>query len=350
MAKRSSSLRGRQYAKKDMQQASLPLETSGEGKIPKQQQPEEKKASKRMIYYQGNIRQRATEPGIIVDSAIAYVKSLGGYVESRRQNTVVLRVPVKLFRDAYDSLLQFATVLSKSLTAQDITESFQDTELRIQIAQATLERLKELLKTAVKDADKMRLLNEIKRVSENLEQLEARKRMLQTMADFSRITLTVVPHEPLAGRGQKQDIAAFRWINRLDPFDKLGGYRGDCLEFTVPGEMVALEDKKHWEAVSADGVRFWSRGMENNPRGSTDFWFRAIKDRIGKEFKESRDLEAGGFRLLRSVSFSARPYVYIVGVRQADDDLEVVEIYYPSEAHEKRYSEGILKSITTGVL
>ncbi len=303
-----------------------------------------------MVYYQGHIKQRATEPKVIIDSAVAYVKSLGGYVESLRQNTVVLRVPVKQFRDAFDSLLQFATVLNKSLTAEDITESFRDTELRIQIAKATLERLKELLKKAEKDTDKMRLLSEIKRVSENLEQLESKKRVLQTMADFSRITLTVVPHEPLAGRSQKKDITAFNWINQLDPFNKLGRYRGDCLEFTVPGEMVVLEDKKHWEAVSADGVRFWSRELENNPRGNTDFWFTAIKERIGKEFKENGDLESGGFRLLRSVSFSAKPYVYIVGVRQVEDDLEVVEIYYPSEKHEKRYSESILKSISAGVL
>ncbi|MFC1584276.1 DUF4349 domain-containing protein [Fibrobacterota bacterium] len=341
--------RGRAMSKmQQMESRAMPSGGSGELTAPKAQP--QGAAEKRMVYYQGSITQRATDPKVIVDSAIAYVKSLEGYVESQMRNTVVLRVPVDRFQDAFDSLLQFATVLRKSISAQDITEAYQDNELRLKIARATLNRLQELLKKAEKAEDKLRLLREIKRVSENLEQLENRKTMLKTMADFSRITLTVNPHRPMARLPRQRDIAAFAWINKLDPFAEPVKYKGDYLEFAAPEGLVVLEDKKYWEAVSADGVRFRVRQLKNNPKGTTGFWFTCIRERIAERYKDHKELDAGGFKLLQSTSFSKKPYVYVVGVRETDKYLEVVEIYYPSADQEKRHSAAIVKSITAGTL
>jgi hypothetical protein len=309
----------------------------------------------RMVHYDGNIKQRATNPEAVLDSAIRHVRSLGGDLQARDMESATLRVPVEKFQAAFQTLLLYAEVLEKSISARDITESYKDNELRLKIAESTIERLKAILAKTEKDADKIAILNEIKRLSETVEALSLERQAIKDRSDFSTIRLEVIPHHPGSDRYAQTELEGFYWIKKLSPFNNESRYGEGYLAFAVPKEMVAVK-RKHggvgglWRASSADGAEFWGCRRNNRPDGNTDFWFASLRERLKDEFASVDSAAAGNFRLLRMTSYDPDPYIYLVGVRANGGKIEVAEAYFPSAKQEDRYKKEILAAISAGAL
>ena len=77
-----------------------------------------------------------------------------------------------VFQGVFDKILTLGQVLDKSITAQDITDSYNDVELRLKIAQATGRRLMVLLEKAETEKEKLKLLQEIQRINEKIERMQ----------------------------------------------------------------------------------------------------------------------------------------------------------------------------------
>lgn len=301
----------------------------------------------RMIHYDGFIRLRATDPPATLQTAADRVIACGGYVERMDETSAAFRVPVARFQAVFDETLKLGDVLKKSITVQDITESFQDTGLRLQIAEATRKKLMELLNKTTKEEEKLRLLREIHRLNEEIEQLINQKDTLSALASFSRLTLEILPRQEISRDEKPDDIREFEWIQSLSPFERDVAQQDEYLAFEVPKGMVPLDRKHLWVAESADGAVFWAHRRSNYPKGDTDFWFEAIKTRIEPEFTATVS-NVGNFKLLRLMSRTTAPYVYLIGVHVVDDRLEMVEIYFPSTTQETRYWESVSQSIAGG--
>jgi hypothetical protein len=314
------------------------------------------KVQKRKVYYNGYIKQKSPTPSKVLDSAESYVKSIQGYTESRTSNTLVLRVPVKEFEPVFDSLKTFAKLLSKSITASDITNSFNDTELRIKIAKARIEKLKQLIAKSENDKEKLRLLKRLQEVSEELQKLDGDMQVLVSLANYSRITFTVIDHDPNESRYQMTEIGAFTWIAKLDPFSKyqLNNHQKSNVfsypkvSFNTPSGFVFLEKNRYWHVTSSKGSEIWTRVLENDPKGNTQFWIDAIKSKIGPQFKNQSEVLVGEFKFVRVEAFGSDPYIYYVGVSADGDDLKIVEMYFPNVAQEKLHLENIKSVIKAG--
>ncbi|MEO1171856.1 MAG: DUF4349 domain-containing protein, partial [Myxococcota bacterium] len=105
-------------------------------------------AKKRLVYYNGFMELRVTEPQQTLEQAVKKTEEAGGYVETFSDNRVVLRVPVALFRDIFDDLLALGEIVSRSVNAQDITDAYTSMELRLKTLRASRDRLIELLARA----------------------------------------------------------------------------------------------------------------------------------------------------------------------------------------------------------
>ncbi|MFZ5569418.1 MAG: DUF4349 domain-containing protein [Thermodesulfobacteriota bacterium] len=302
----------------------------------------------RMIFYDGFVKLRAVKPEEVIDAASKLAASAGGYVEQMRPGRVVLRIPAAQFEVVYQAALKLAEVLEKSVSARDITESFQDTALRLSTAVAARDRLVELLGQSRDEKEKIRLLKEIQRLNDQIESLENLKAMLSTMAAFSKLTILVEQRRLVSGRADPEEIAEFRWISLLSPFKREAQPDSRRLDFAVPPDMLALDREGLFIAEGADGAAFWSTTRPNRPEGDNAFWIEAIKVRLSPEFKEVDTRQAGDFTIVRFVENAETPYVYLIGVNIAEKRLELVQVYFPSKSHEERYGAGILDSITRG--
>lgn len=307
--------------------------------------------TKRMVHYSGSATLRSTEPERIIDSAITLVKAGGGYLESRSPGFAALRVPSPDFDTLFVRILRLAQVIDHNQQAEDITGQVQDTDLRLKVVAATLERLEDLVKKARTESQKLRLLRELKRFREEKEVLESRRRDLVQRARFASIQLRVETHAPWASRESwRQDIQDFLWIHALSPFDDKRFRRRGTLRFTSPEGMVVSRKGWFWEgppwrATSSQGSEFWGTEMEVDPLGDSRFWRESIRSRLESGFKSADTVKAGAFEFCRFKSFGPTPYFYWVGVRSRGDEIDVAEFYFPNEDQQAKLLPGLLAAV-----
>jgi len=303
---------------------------------------------KRMVHYNGHLRLKVANPVHALQNATEIADRIGGYVESLTSTAVTLRVPVAAFRKVYAELAQLGEVLSRSLSAHDVTDAFVATELRVKTLQASRDRLIVLLGKARNSREKLRLLRQINRLTDQIDQLEMQLGTLASLAAFSRLTLEVVPHQVQVGRAEDEPIAAFQWIHYLGPFSRDIAQAGESLELGIPEGMVELSDEDPWIAESADGAVIWASKHDNEPAGTTQFWLEAVRTRLEAMYGKGKVETVGAFEVLRLVDQGSTAYRYLVGVRVVEDELWLVEVYYPTAEHETRYDEAVRAVIAGG--
>lgn len=297
----------------------------------------------RMIYYNGWVQLRVPDPQESVDQVTALVLGMGGHVETLSGSTLTLRVPVARFQEAFEAVQRLGDVVRRSLRAEDVTESFTATELRLRTLLAERERLVALLAKARTEQEKLSLLNQIQSATEQIDQLQSKARLLQQLADYSRLTVQLEQRPSLSWAGG-EDGAAFAWIRALSPFESsLGGKK---LALAVPVGLVGLDVKRRFAAESAEGTRLWTDRLVNDPRGDAAFWARAVKGRLATDFASVEEDRVGPWHRLRFVSREGPAYAWWLLLRVDGAKLDVAQVYFPTLADEARHRDAVLASFT----
>lgn len=136
----------------------------------------------------------------------------GGYLALKRDKEITIRVPRNRFEPALAQIDKIGDVLHRDIQAQDVTDEFVDTEIRIRNGRAMQARLKILLdKANVKEA--LEIEKEMRRVTEELELLEGKLKLLKDKIAYSTIT---VAFEPRGSTIQSTRIKLpFPWLTQL---------------------------------------------------------------------------------------------------------------------------------------
>lgn len=147
-------------------------------------------------------------------SAVALAESMGGYSSQRTANSVTLRVPAERFRETLDALGEIGDVLSLSWDAQDVTDEFNDIEVRLANARAMRERLEQLLDQAESVSDALAIERELQRITLEIERLEGSRREMVDRIAFSTIVVNFSRMATQAVPGDEYRLP-FDWLNQL---------------------------------------------------------------------------------------------------------------------------------------
>ena len=267
--------------------------------------------------------------------------SVDGYVEASAGDFVVIRVPAESFDAVVDEIETLGRLQSRTITAQDVTDQFFELERRLEIARTSLARLEELLERTDDAEDRVALLREITRLSEEIEWLEAQKRGLENRIRFSRISvrLTALISNVAARRGQ----IPFFWMARLDPLYATVGAARTPIPATVPPEFAVFEEGTRIRAESADGVRLRIGAVENDPEGDDQFWRDAIAFHLAPLYEEYEVKTFGSIEAFIFEAAGRDPFYYLLAPVVADGELVVIEVFYPGAATRDRYEAGIAR-------
>jgi Domain of unknown function (DUF4349) len=131
-----------------------------------------------------------------VDQGLTAVEKIardnGGYLGQKKDREITVRIPRGRFETTLAAIDRIGDVLHREIQAQDVTEEHVDLEVRIKNARAMQRRLSDLLSRAsVKDA--LEIEKELHRVTEELERLEGRMKVLKDRIAFSTITVAFEP-------------------------------------------------------------------------------------------------------------------------------------------------------------
>ena len=302
-------------------------------------------ADRRMINYNGNINLQSAEPEAVIDTVIERAKAKGGSVSNRRNGHVSLQIPVAEFRTFFDYILTLGNVTSKNISASDITDAFADNAARLRIAESTLARLQELLAVAKSEQEKIALLKEIQRVSEQIEQRKLEEKELLRRAAFSTINLWVsnmpAPVAPL-----RINIKAFEWFSRLtDP--NMHPKSDKALKLQVPKDFIETESSKRiWQAASALNAKFWAYEKKNEPQGSPDFWANAMLEFFKPNYSAELKPEET-FALIRLQTSHPDPEIYYIAILKTSckKTLKIAQAHFPNKEAEQKNSKAILETL-----
>ena len=152
---------------------------------------EEKTVAPLLIYTGGLGMEVVDAPAIptTIDLIIDKAESFGGYLASRSDQSVTVRIPSKHFRDALTAFEKLGEVKRRNVSAEDVSEQFHDLEVRLANLKTVQKRLQEFLAKAVNVNDALTVERELERVGREIDQIEGRMRFLRARATFSTITV-----------------------------------------------------------------------------------------------------------------------------------------------------------------
>jgi hypothetical protein len=166
-----------------------------------------------MLIYTANLALAVyqVEPGL--DAVERVAREAGGYLSSRQDNAVTIRVPRDRFGDVLTRIEKLGDVTHRDIKAQDVTDEFVDLQARLKNAYAIRDRLNDLLSRApVKEA--LEIEKELGRVTEDIERMEGKLKLLRDQMAYSTITVTFSPHEQ--DKVQESSLLApFPWLRDL---------------------------------------------------------------------------------------------------------------------------------------
>jgi hypothetical protein len=308
------------------------------------------KAEKRMVHYAGYARLRVTRVQESLDAIAAVAIGRGGRVEALTSTSIVVRVPVEDFAAAWAEIRQTGDVLDESVTAEDVTEAFFAMDLRVKTLTVTRDRLVALLAKAETEDEKISLLREIQRVTEALDQFERQLRTLRGLADYSRISVNLVPREAVGAGDSGPHVSGFGWIEALSPFNRSVGADERRAALPVPDGMVALSPKGQFVAESPEGAALWTGRVPNDPQAEAGFWIDAVVARLSDDFATATRTERGAWSCVTLVDASEEPYTWEVCAQAdpADKNLVLAQAWYPDAEAVTRYAAAVAVALAGG--
>jgi hypothetical protein len=165
-----------------------------------------------MLAYSANLTLAVFQVDKSLGAVETTARELGGYLAQRGDAQVTVRVPRPRFDDAMGRIEKLGDVLHRNVSAEDVTDEFVDLELRLKNARAMRDQLAELLKgAAVKDA--VEIEKELAKVTEVIEQIEGRLKVLRDKVGYSSITVSFQASAPSPVRSTA--ILPFTWLDTM---------------------------------------------------------------------------------------------------------------------------------------
>jgi len=120
-------------------------------------------------------------------------RSLGGYLASRTDSAIVVRVPRARFQDELGEIGKVGDVLHRTIEAQDVSDQVVDLEARLKNARAVRDRIAQLLQGATATKDALAIEKELSRVMGEIEQMEGKLQLFADKIAYSTVTVTFQP-------------------------------------------------------------------------------------------------------------------------------------------------------------
>ena len=174
------------------------------------------------------------------------VRELGGYFQqssvsnrgssSYRYGSYTIRIPAAQFETFFQRAGQLCHVTYTNTTADDVSESYYDTEARLETARIKLERLQQLLAKATSMEDIITIESAISETEWDIENLSGTLRHYDALVDYA--TVNVELSEVYQLSGQDKAVTTF------------GGRLGQSFVNGLRAVGSALEDFAVWLAYS----------------------------------------------------------------------------------------------------
>ena len=144
--------------------------------------------TERLLVQRGDLQVEVPRPEDALRAFVAAAQERGGYLQNQSASRAVVRVPAAKFDELFAFVRTQGRVLAESRSADDVTEEFVDLGIRLDNARKARERLTEILQKADKVEDILRVEAELRRLTEEIERMEGRRKFLADQVAMATLT------------------------------------------------------------------------------------------------------------------------------------------------------------------
>ena len=198
------------------------------------------------MIYNGYMEMQTQDFDAAASGIEALVRELGGYFQqssvsnrgsnSYRYGSYTIRIPAAQFETFFQRAGRLCHVTYTNTTADDVSESYYDTEARLETARIKLERLQQLLAKATSMEDIITIESAISETEWDIENLSGTLRHYDALVDYA--TINVELSEVYKLSGQDEAVTTF------------GGRLGQSFTNGLQAVGSTLEDFAVWLAYS----------------------------------------------------------------------------------------------------
>jgi hypothetical protein len=173
-----------------------------------------------MLIYTANVHLVVDHVVESINQVVALAATAGGYLATRDDESVQIRVPVARFNDLMAQLEHLGDVAHREVQVEDVGAQFHDLEVQLANLRAVRARLQEFLNRAANVADALAVEHELERVGSEIDRIEGQIRYLGDRAAYSTITVHMI-QRPSAGTMQPAVyttptlVLPYAWLDEL---------------------------------------------------------------------------------------------------------------------------------------
>jgi hypothetical protein len=165
-------------------------------------------AAERVVIQTAILSVVVPDPAASVDEIARMADEMGGYVVSSdvsqtiftevgvtaNRGSIQVRVPAERLQEALERIQSGVTeVRNKNVTGQDVTQEFTDLQSSLRNLEAAEEQLLEIMGSATKTEDVLRVFENLRQVRQEIEITTGRIQYLSESARLSSITVDLIP-------------------------------------------------------------------------------------------------------------------------------------------------------------
>lgn len=172
--------------------------------------------AERLVIRNASLSIVVRDPGAAMDEIISMAEGMGGFVVTsnlyqRRlangnlvlEGSVTVRVPALNLNEALEQIKGLVDnpqtdILTENISGQDVTAEYTDLKSRLRNLEDAAEQLRKIMETATKTEDVLRVLNELRSVTEQIEVLKGQIKYYEESAAMSAISVTIQAQETVA--------------------------------------------------------------------------------------------------------------------------------------------------------
>lgn len=153
------------------------------------QDTERQKIIERKVISSADIRLETSQPDTVHNKVIDLAGKYQGYVLLSEDYKTTIRIPSLHFVDAITEIETLGEVVSKKLSGKDITENYNDLEVRLDNAEKTRQRYLALLERANSVTEMLKIEAELVRINTNIEILKGKLRRMSHLVEYATISV-----------------------------------------------------------------------------------------------------------------------------------------------------------------
>ncbi|MSO38035.1 MAG: DUF4349 domain-containing protein [Acidimicrobiia bacterium] len=179
----------------------------------------------------------------VYSSVLGTVESVGGFVASSNQSKgraqLTMRIPASRFESSIATLRAFGKVTNESVTGEDVTAQFVDLESRIRNLRTQEVVLLDLMRQARTIQDSIAVQSQLSGVTQQIEQLEGQRRLLDDQSGFGTLTLGLAVVGVAAADPSEPSTLSGAWSDATNAALAVIGGTLVVLGVLVPLAMIA---------------------------------------------------------------------------------------------------------------